>query len=272
MNHSNLFLRTVSAVIAAPLAVYLVLLGDLILLVLVSIIAMMAARELDALFDGIGARPFRSVAYVLSLLVLWSTHVPMLLMIALGVGILAYLLLPLLFFDEKTPLRLGTTALVPLITGLLPSYLLRLRAGAWQGESTEQAVMISIMLLIFVWVADSGAYFAGRTLGKTPLAPVISPKKTWEGYIGGALAVSLVAFLASLFWLGDRMPISILVGLVIICGLIAPFGDLTESALKRTAGVKDSGVMLPGHGGVLDRIDSILIAFPLAYLFLYLVD
>ena len=71
MTQSNLFLRTVSAVIAAPLAVYLVLLGDLILLALVSIIAIMAARELDALFDGIGARPFRSVAYVLSLLVLW---------------------------------------------------------------------------------------------------------------------------------------------------------------------------------------------------------
>lgn len=272
MTQSNLFLRTVSAMIAAPLVVYLVLLGDLILLILVSIIAIMAARELDVLFDTLGAKPFRGVAFLLSLLVLWSTYVPMLLMVALGVGILAYLLLPLLFFHQNTPLRLGTTALVPLISGLLPSYVLRLRAGAWEGGSSEQAVMISIMILVFVWVADSGAYFTGRALGKKPLAPVISPKKTWEGYIGGALVVSLVAFLAKLFWLGDRLPVTILVGLVIICGLIAPFGDLTESALKRTAGVKDSGVMLPGHGGVLDRIDSILIAFPLAYLFLYFVD
>jgi len=124
-------------------------------------------------------------------------------------------------------------------------------------------------LIFFVWAADTGAYFAGKNLGKHKLAPRISPGKTWEGWAGGAL-LTLVTGWAAGYFLPD-IPLShrlVAAGVVAIFG---PLGDLAESMLKRSAGVKDSGTFLPGHGGLLDRFDAFLLVLPVLALLQVLV-
>jgi phosphatidate cytidylyltransferase len=115
-------------------------------------------------------------------------------------------------------------------------------------------------LIFFVWAADTGAYFAGKNFGKHKLAPSISPGKTWEGWAGGAL-LTLATGWAAGYFLPD-IPLShrlVAAGVVAVFG---PLGDLAESMLKRSAGVKDSGTFLPGHGGLLDRFDAFLLVLP----------
>ncbi len=118
-----------------------------------------------------------------------------------------------------------------------------------------------VLLFVVTWANDTLAYFTGRFLGKHPLAPRISPKKTWEGFWGGA-AGSVVGALVvkALFLPRLSIPAAVLVGAG--AAFLGPLGDLCESMLKRAAGVKDSGKLLPGHGGLLDRIDAVLFAAP----------
>lgn len=117
-------------------------------------------------------------------------------------------------------------------------------------------------LLAIIWTADTGAYFAGRTFGKHKLADKISPGKTWEGVLGGLVLVSFVSLLCLPYLTHSReMLIKVLI-LSIITVLASILGDLVESVFKRIAGMKDSGTMLPGHGGIMDRIDSLTAAAP----------
>jgi phosphatidate cytidylyltransferase len=146
--------------------------------------------------------------------------------------------------------------------------LLLLAAGLALVRLRELGPGVLLALMSLVWVADSAAYFTGRAFGKHKLAPAISPGKTWEG-VGGALlgvlawggALNHFAGLASLP--GLRLALSLL-----LLTAISICGDLFESLMKRQAGVKDSGTLLPGHGGVLDRIDSLISTLPLGYLLL----
>ncbi len=117
-----------------------------------------------------------------------------------------------------------------------------------------------LFLLLVVWAADMGAYFAGKRFGRIKLAPAISPGKTWEGVIGGFVVVALVAFAGARYF---GQPAVAVVPFCLAIAAISIVGDLTVSMFKRTAGVKDSGTLFPGHGGVLDRIDSIAAAAPL---------
>jgi phosphatidate cytidylyltransferase len=128
----------------------------------------------------------------------------------------------------------------------------------------------ALFALALTWAADTGAFFAGRLFGRTPLAPRVSPKKTWEGVAGG-LVLSAVAA-----WVGARVfGVDALGVFVLLCVAVAALsivGDLTESLLKRAAGLKDSGWLFPGHGGVLDRIDSVTAAAPSFLLGLLLLE
>jgi phosphatidate cytidylyltransferase len=117
-----------------------------------------------------------------------------------------------------------------------------------------------LFTLALVWAADTGAFFAGRWLGRVPLAPRVSPKKTWEGVIGGIVTSALVAWLAATYlFIVDPWPFVLT---CIAVAAVSVVGDLTESLLKRAVGLKDSGSVFPGHGGMLDRIDSVTAAAP----------
>ncbi len=130
-----------------------------------------------------------------------------------------------------------------------------------------------LVLLGFVWLADTAAYLSGRAFGRRKLAPIISPQKTWEGVIGAAVSCLIYAMICAMLVPSLRAQIQgaiwvfYLLGAVLLCAT-SVLGDLFESAAKRRAGVKDSGTLLPGHGGVLDRIDSITAALPIGALLL----
>lgn len=129
---------------------------------------------------------------------------------------------------------------------------------------TALAPLEVLLVLVLVWIADSVAYFVGRAWGKRKLAPAISPGKSWEGAAGGLIGAALYAIILAFItepgaWLA-------LVATAVLLGIVSIVGDLFESAVKRQAGVKDSGTLLPGHGGILDRIDSATATLPLAAL------
>ncbi len=124
-----------------------------------------------------------------------------------------------------------------------------------------------LFLFILIWSSDSFAYFAGRLFGKHKMAPKISPKKTWEGFAGGVILTLVLSFFVEKYFpelRGNWMIVGFLVA------VFAPIGDLVESQLKRTFGVKDSGNIIPGHGGILDRLDSFMICAPVVYLYFIL--
>ena len=127
---------------------------------------------------------------------------------------------------------------------------------------------IPMGFLIILWSNDTGAYLSGRALGRTKLFERISPNKTWEGFIGGVLLAMGVAFGLS-YWFGTLTKLE-WVMIAAIIGIFGTLGDLVESMLKRSLGIKDSGSILPGHGGFLDRFDGLLIAAPLVYILLTL--
>ena len=139
----------------------------------------------------------------------------------------------------------GVLVLVPLYAALV----LLIRLG----------VEYLIFTMLIVWAADAGAYFAGKKFGRVKLAPAISPGKTWEGVIGGLLLVGVLALATGL---ARNLDIAVFLPFCLGIAAISVVGDLTVSMFKRTAGVKDSGTLFPGHGGVLDRIDSVAAAAP----------
>lgn len=131
---------------------------------------------------------------------------------------------------------------------------------------------IFLLSMFVVWAIDTGAYFSGRQFGRHKLAVYVSPGKTWEGVVGGFVLSYLVAWVG-LIWLEPSIHVSyalMALGLALI-GLFSVVGDLYESLLKRQAGIKDSGTIFPGHGGMLDRIDSLIIAMPMFYILWFLV-
>jgi len=136
----------------------------------------------------------------------------------------------------------------------------------------ENSPWLLLGIMVLVWVADISAYFSGRKFGKHKLAPSISPGKTWEGVIGALLGVSVCVLLAwGLSGYGHLVMFLPVILLASWCWVgLAVIGDLFESAVKRQAGVKDSGALLPGHGGLLDRIDALTSTLPLAALALLL--
>jgi phosphatidate cytidylyltransferase len=156
----------------------------------------------------------------------------------------------------------GATILGVLYVAILGSHLVAVRSGFPQQVSAH---LLSFFFLVIMG-SDTGAYYAGRTFGKHKLAPKISPRKTWEGVAGGVAAGLLMATLSH-FWFFRDLPLKWalpLAGMMVGLGII---GDLTESAIKRSAGAKDAANILPGHGGALDRLDSLLFNAPLIYYF-----
>jgi len=148
--------------------------------------------------------------------------------------------------------------------GVLFGYLLGLRALHDPPKGDETGSDLVFLLFFVVWSSDTAAYFVGRALGRRPLAPRISPRKTVEGALGGLAGALLASFVARAWFIARLLPRDCLI-LGLSLGLVGIAGDLVESMFKRGAGVKDSARLVPGHGGILDRVDSLLYAGPVLY-------
>ena len=184
----------------------------------------------------------------------------------LGASLFWLVVVPLWLWRSWLPRAHWLAALTGLLV-LVPTWLALV-------ELRNLGPLLLLLLMSVAWISDTAAYFAGRRFGRHKLAPSISPGKTWEGVLGAVLAVSLYAALWSLVWQA-HFPHALksmrfgTFGMLLFLWLLTAigiYGDLFESALKRQAGVKDSGALLPGHGGVLDRIDALTAVLPVAAL------
>jgi phosphatidate cytidylyltransferase len=159
---------------------------------------------------------------------------------------------------------IGMTLLGPLYIAFLGGFLVSTRVG-FEGHLYLSTHLLGYFFLVLMG-SDTGAYFTGKAIGKHKLIPQISPGKTWEGLIGGLVAAAAFAALAT-FWFFPELPFQVSIPLAIVMSGVGVFGDLVESAMKRGAGAKDAAAVLPGHGGFLDRLDSLLLNAPILYYF-----
>jgi phosphatidate cytidylyltransferase len=272
---SNLALRVLSALLLFPLLVWVTWLGGLPFTLVLAGAAAVAALELTSLFTAIGFPEMFGVAVAgaLPLAPWWAARnaahaLPPSIPILLAVAAMALLVLNLFRPGpiEGAPQRVAASALAWLYCGVLIATVVGLRL--------DFGFVWVILAFVVTWLNDTLAYFAGRFFGKTPFYPKVSPKKTWEGFAGGVLGSVLGALLTKAVFLAVPLPEgetfllswSGCVGLGLGASVLGPLGDLSESMLKRAAGVKDSGNLIPGHGGLLDRIDALLFVAPWIYL------
>ena len=260
--------RLVTAAAGIPALALVVWLGDPVFSVVLAAVAALGAVEVCELARNKGLTPSRVVAAVLSAALvlshfgfsaLWSTpeYVP-LLIVSVGIAVLAVILTlsPVQKFKTR---NVGLTLAAVVYPGTLLAHAPLLRAG-------EQGLEWVVFLLALTFSSDTGAFFVGKAIGKRPLAPTVSPNKTWEGAIGGFAAAILTAFLVTrILDINADLPLIAILGALM--GVVGQAGDLFESKLKRLADVKESGRLLPGHGGVLDRLDSIVFNLALVYYF-----
>jgi phosphatidate cytidylyltransferase len=259
--------RIVTGAVLGLLALVVIMRGGLVFGVVVALLAIVGLNEFYRLTDAY--KPVRLPGFlaVLGLLAAaqWGDVRWVLGAVALSValvGLFGLLLGP----RPGVTVRLAVTLLGGLYIGLGFSHLLLLRGlGAPDLEELGRDV---VLLVIFgTWAGDTMAYFTGRWFGSTPMAPVLSPKKTWEGFAGGLISTVLLVVFIGLYVhydVPDWGPLqSVLLGFVI--GVVGPLGDLFESLVKRDVQIKDSGRGIPGHGGVLDRFDALLWSSVAAY-------
>jgi phosphatidate cytidylyltransferase len=172
-----------------------------------------------------------------------------------------------LLFNKTSFIEIGKMLFGGIWVSTSLSFLLAL---GWVRTPSAYSPQLIVIVIALIWVNDIGAYVVGSLIGKNPLAPTISPGKTWEGFISGIILNTIAAYFV--FKITGEYSIIAWIILGIIVSLGATVGDLFESKLKREAKVKDSGNLIPGHGGILDRFDSMLFAAPLFYLILLISD
>ena len=261
--------RVITALILIPVVLWLVLFADHSIFSLAMILIVSLAAYEWGMLCGLN----KTGQIIFSLLMLIGLYASWVFML--------HELVPLVVFGLVTLLWLGLTIylvakrssiavsdklnLAQLLLGVL------LLAAAWVSVVKLHAIdvhgsMLVMFLLILIWTADTAAYFAGHKFGKHKLSPVVSPGKTWEGVIGAFVAVAIIAYLLANYTFFSAINPFLLSAIGVAVAAVSVGGDLFESKIKRERGVKDSGSLLPGHGGVYDRIDSLIAAAPV-YLF-----
>ena len=185
-----------------------------------------------------------------------------------------YLMVAELYLKQEDPIGDWAYTMLSQLYIALPFSLLNVLAFRSTGYDIQYTYLVPLAVFVFLWINDTGAYLCGSLLGKHKLFPRISPGKSWEGSIGGGLLVIAVAVLV--WYLTEQYGVNDIqlnalewAGLGLTVVVFGTWGDLTESLFKRTLGIKDSGNILPGHGGMLDRFDSSLMAIPAAVVYLY---
>jgi phosphatidate cytidylyltransferase len=271
--------RVLVAVILLPIGLVLIFLGGWAFTLTIALILGLAAREFAQLFRLGGYQPAGflviAAAAAMALGRGWKGFEAD--AIIIGLLILAGMTYHLMAYEngrDQAATDFAITVAGGMYLGFVGAYLVSLR-------NLPEGLWWVLLALPAVWLADSGAYFIGRAFGKHKMSKRLSPKKSWEGYFGGILTSAIGTALLALLWqtLASQWPATLetaanisplngaILGLAI--GILAPLGDLGESMIKRQVGAKDSGTLLPGHGGAFDRIDSWLWAGIISYFIVF---
>jgi phosphatidate cytidylyltransferase len=291
---SNLAQRVLVGVVAIPIILVLCLAGGPYFFGFVAIVSAVALREFYGLAAAKGAKPLLAAGIVagfvinLSFFVQWPMQPPLLAATMIA-AVVVFGLWELFRNDGSPLLNLSATFLGLLYVSLLFGTLIGIRQlfvpgaiplaralelGAIPATSANTAQIhwwggyLVISVLVMIWICDSAAFHVGGPLGKHKLFPRVSPQKSWEGAIAG-FVFAVAAAVAAKYLLLNFLPLPSAIVIGAIVGTIGQLGDLVESLLKRDAGVKDSSALIPGHGGALDRFDSILLVSPCVYLYLH---
>jgi phosphatidate cytidylyltransferase len=281
---TNLGKRVLVGLVGIPLAVSLVYAGSWYFILAIVAIAIQALREFYHLADSKHASPNQTVGIGVTAAMLLGVGYMVegdgarglmasasVIGLVMMVGTILTLTIELFRAKENAVFNTSTTMFGVTYIGISMASLIGLRftkqpelLGAWGGEGCS----LVVTLFASVWMADIAAYFVGLTIGRHKLFPRVSPKKSWEGAIGGFVG-STAAFAALAAYLLPSLALPTALACGAVVGIVGPLGDLAESLLKRDATVKDSGELLPGHGGVFDRFDSMLFAAPVVFLILH---
>lgn len=266
-DRANLRLRTLSALVLAPVVLALIFVGGWPFALAVMVVMGLGLHEWLHLALPGTSLTLKAVAYAsLALIPLPLVLGPVPILVTLAT--FAFLFLPLL----ALPAIWNRYGVLPrLAGGLIYLPLAGFALVELQRETGMMGFSLAVVtLFIAVWATDIGAYFSGRLIGGPKLCPAISPNKTWAGLLGGMAAASLAAGAMTLGLTLDIPTSLFAMGAGLFLAIVSQSGDLFESLLKRRVGVKDSGSLIPGHGGVLDRIDGLLFAAPGLMLFFFL--
>ena len=265
--------RVLTALVGIPLAVILIFSNDpMPFAVAIGLISALGALEFYGNVRKVGVRPveWAGVAAVV-LLAVSARSYDRSSIGSLFPAVLSLLLILSFFVElirkERAPIvNIGATIFGAIYVGWLISHIVALRqidrpiqVGSYE---TQVGAVLVMLTFLCTWASDTGAYFIGRTYGKKKLTPKLSPNKTIEGSVAGFISSILIAVIAGTI---IKLPPQHSLALGAIFGLLTQLGDLSESAIKRELGIKDFGTMVPGHGGILDRFDSLLFTGPAAF-------
>ncbi len=248
-------MRVVTAAIGIPIMLLLLYFGGMVLVIGIGVLSGLGIWELHRMLrlHQVEFFPFAALGWVWAFI--WASAHPSWTLPVLTLGSVGIALVALLNRKPESFEGIMTTSWGALYMGLFFSFVIRLR-------ELSSGMNIAFSFFLIIWATDTLAFFIGRRWGRHRLLPKISPGKTWEGTAAGTAAGILMG-MGTAYWSGLTTLDGILFGLLV--SISGQMGDLLESSIKRYSGVKDSGVLLPGHGGILDRFDSVLFALPIAY-------
>lgn len=273
---SNFIQRAITGVLFVAVLVGCIVFGPAPFAILFTIIAALSVREFAHLVNNIPGVHINPLINMLGGIYLFIAFFGFCLNIYSSaifipyLFILLYLMISELYLRRENPINNWAYSMLSQMYVALPFALLNVLAFLNKPEysSVNYEYILPLSVFIFIWINDTGAYCVGSLIGKHRLFERISPKKSWEGSIGGGVFAIIAAFVLWHFF--PVMPLIEWVGLAIVVVIFGTWGDLTESLMKRHLGIKDSGNILPGHGGMLDRFDSALMAIPAAVVYIYL--
>lgn len=255
--------RILFAAPAAALFLWVAWLGGVYFSALMGLLALITVWEMDRLLSSAGSPGFILISVLFASLLWLSSSLSQPILIAVALAALLPFGSALTETGASFVKKWTSTLLVALYApvGFLTAVMVR---GFYEGS---EGFWLILALFLMIWGNDVFAYFGGKSFGKRKLAPKISPNKTWEGFvfgIGGAVTGALIAWSVS-----STFPVSLaeLIPAALIASVTGPLGDLTASRLKRLAGMKDSSTLLPGHGGLLDRFDAMIVTAPFLYFY-----
>jgi phosphatidate cytidylyltransferase len=262
-------IRSISGILYAAIVFGSILAGPWYFTVFLFIVQLVGLFELERLIKKNGIQLFQPFYYGLAIVSFLGGTVFILsesqtFIVTPLLSLIFFVFLAYVLFRPKQPFRKTGINLFGLVYLTLPLLLLML---LFYVDADGPNAIFLLSLFVFIWVNDTFAYMVGSLFGKHPLVGPLSPKKTWEGALGGLFFSLLGAYLISMYV--DVLSLGQWLGFALLVVFFGTLGDLFESLLKRSADVKESGQLIPGHGGILDRIDSILMAAPFVYVFLY---